>query len=185
MEESHAKPSTFTSESTRSLQPICLGMMLYALVCLTCFWSIPAKASLLNPLQTRIILPKNVKWTSSSSDPKHSVEMATLYGDLNKAGPYCVLVKWYPGYMSAPHSYATDRLSIVVSGTWCVNSGNDFDPNHCIPVPAGGFVKRAAHTPHYDGVKKNAKKPAIIAIFGIGPVNFKRVDPTKPSWRKL
>src|SRR6266446_427115 len=26
------------------------------------------------------------------------------------------------------HSYATDRLSLVLSGTWWVNSGADFDP---------------------------------------------------------
>ncbi len=40
--------------------------------------------------------------------------MATLYGGLDKAGPYLVLMKWYPGFMSAPHSYATDRL-----WSWC------------------------------------------------------------------
>jgi hypothetical protein len=37
--------------------------------------------------------------------------MAALYGGLNKPGPYLVLMKCYPGYMSAPHTYATDRLS--------------------------------------------------------------------------
>lgn len=164
---------------------ICPAVRLCAFICLIYFWSVQAEASPLNPLQTIVVLPKDVKWTSSSSDPRHSVEMATLYGNLNKVGPYCVLVKWYPGYMSAPHSYVTDRLSVVVSGTWCVNSGKDFDPNHCIQVPTGGFVERFARTPHYDGVKKDAKEPAIIAIFGIGPVDFKLVDSTKPSWRKL
>jgi hypothetical protein len=67
--------------------------------------------------------------------PPHSGEMATLYGGLNKPGPYLVLMKWYPGYMSAPHTYATDRLSLVLSGTWWVNSGADFDPENTIPVP--------------------------------------------------
>ena len=51
--------------------------------------------------------------------------MATLYGGLDKPGQYLVLMKWYPGYMSAPHYYATDRLSLVLSGTWWVNSGAD------------------------------------------------------------
>jgi hypothetical protein len=27
-----------------------------------------------------------------------------------------VLMKWYPGYMSAPHFYRTDRQCVVVSG---------------------------------------------------------------------
>jgi hypothetical protein len=79
-------------------------------------------------------------------------------------------MKWYPGYMSAPHSYATDRLSLVLSGTWWVNSGADFEPDSTVPVSAGGFVRRVAHTPHYDGVKRDAKQPTVIALFGIAPV---------------
>ncbi len=135
--------------------------------------------------QTIIVLPRDINWTAWSGLPAHSAEMATIYGDLNKQGPYLVFMRWYPGYMSAPHSYATDRLSVVVSGTWWVNSGNDFEPEQSVPVPAGGFVRRVARTPHYDGVKKDAQEPAVIAIFGIGPVEMKLVDPARPGWRKL
>ncbi len=87
--------------------------------------------------------------------------------------------------MSAPHSYATDRLSLVLSGTWCVNSGADFDPDNTVPVPAGGFVRRVTRTPHYDGVKRDAKEPAVIALFGIAPVQFELVDPGRPGWRQV
>ena len=73
----------------------------------------------------------------------------------------------------------------MVSGTWWVNSGKDFDPDHCVPVPAGGFIRRVARTPHYDGVMKEATEPAVIAIFGTAPVDLKLVDPAKPGWRKL
>jgi hypothetical protein len=111
--------------------------------------------------------------------------VATLYGSLDTPGPYLVLMKWNPGYMSAPHSYATDRLSLVLSGTWWVNSGADFDPNNAIPVAAGSFVRRVARTPHYDGVKRGAKEPAVIALFGIAPVKFELVDPGKPAWRQV
>src|ERR1700752_5241870 len=120
-----------------------------------------------------------------SGAPPHSGEMTTLYGGLDTPGPYLVLMKWYPGYMSAPHSYASDRLSLVLSGTWWVNSGADFDPENTVPVPAGGFVRRIARTPHYDGVRKDAKEPAVIGLFGIAPVQFELVDPGKPGWRKL
>jgi hypothetical protein len=30
--------------------------------------------------------------------------MAKLYSDIDKAGPYLVLMKWNPGWFSAPHS---------------------------------------------------------------------------------
>ena len=69
----------------------------------------------------------------------------------------------------------------MVSGTWWVNSGKDFDPDHCVPVPAGGFVRRVARTPHFDGVMKDAREPVVIAIFGMAPVDLKLVDPAEPA----
>jgi hypothetical protein len=139
----------------------------------------PALAAKLDPAETQITLPDAIKWTGL---PPHHGEMA-LYGDLNAAGPYLVLMKWYPGYMSAPHTYRTDRLSLVLSGTWWVNSRADFDPDNTVPVPAGRFVRRVARTPHYDGVKRDAREPAVIALFGIGPVDFVLANPSKPAWR--
>jgi hypothetical protein len=147
------------------------------------FASTPARA--LDPSETQITLPDQFPWQPLSEAPPHSAEIATLYGDLNKSGPYVVAMKWYPGYMSAPHTYVTDRLCFVLSGTWWVNSGDRFEPNGTVPVPAGGFVRRVAHTPHYDGVKKGEPAPAVIGIFGLAPVDFKLVDPSKPPWRAV
>ncbi len=142
-----------------------------------------APAEVLDPAETQITLPDQYRWAPWTGGPPHSAEMATLYGGLDKPGPYVVLMRWYPGFMSAPHTYATDRLCFVLSGTWWVNSGGEFDPNATVPVPAGGYVRRVARTPHYDGVKKDAGEPVIIGIFGLAPVDLKLVDPSKPAWR--
>jgi hypothetical protein len=145
-----------------------------------------ANAGKINPSETSVTVPDTIEWSSwIQGFPPHSGQMANLYGGLDKPGPYVVYMKWYPGYMSAPHTYATDRLSVVLSGTWWVNSGADFDPANAVPVPAGGFVRRIARTPHYDGVMANAKEPAVIALFGIAPVDLNLVDPTKPAWRRV
>jgi hypothetical protein len=147
--------------------------------------AVPALASPLDPAETVITLGDAIKFVPWTGAPARSGEVATLYGGLDKPGPYLVLMKWYPGYMSAPHTYVTDRLSLVLSGIWWVNSGADFDPDRTVPVKAGGFVRRVAHTPHYDGVKRGTKEPAIIALFGIAPVDFALVDPSKPGWRRV
>ena len=78
-----------------------------------------------------------------------------MVGKVSKPGQYFVLIRWHPGFMSAPH--------------W----------------KAGSFVRRVAKTPHYDGVKKTDTEPAIIAISGIGPIQYHLTDPGKPGWREV
>ncbi len=144
-----------------------------------------ARASTLDPKETIIRLPNQIAWKAQAGFPEHSVEMAPLIGSTTGTGLYYVLVRWYPGYMSAPHDYRTDRLCVVLSGTWWCNSGADFDPASTVPVPAGSFVRRVARTPHYDGVRADGKEPAVIAICGIAPVGQRWLDPSKPGWRKV
>ncbi len=144
----------------------------------------PARA--IDPAQTQVTLPVQYQWKPAlPSAPAQSVETVPVFGATDKPGPYVVLIKWHPGYMSAPHTYVTDRLCFVISGTWWVNSGENFEPEATVPVPAGGFVRRVAHTPHYDGVRKEGKEPAVIGIFGQAPIEFKLTDPTKPPVREV
>jgi hypothetical protein len=159
------------------------GLLLAPLLATLPVGLVSAPAEALDPAETQVTLPNQYKWSEWTAGPPHSAEQATLYGGLDTPGPYVVLMKWYPGYMSAPHTYRTDRLCFVLSGTWWVNSGDNFDPNATVPVPAGGFVRRVAHTLHYDGVKSGAKKPVIIGIFGLAPVELTLVDPSRPAWR--
>ena len=144
-----------------------------------------AAASPLNPAQTIITPPGDLKWKAIEPFPPQSVDVCPLVGNEKESGLYYTLIRWHPGYMSAPHFYSTDRYCMVVSGTWWCNSGADFDPAACVPVEAGSYVHRVALTPHYDGVIKGHQEPAVIAICGIAPTNFKLSDPSKPPWRAV
>ena len=50
---------------------------------------------------------------------------------------------------------------------------------------AGGFVRRVARTPHYDGLKKGEKEPVVIGIFGEDPIDLKLIDPSEPAVREV
>jgi hypothetical protein len=144
----------------------------------------PAEAAP-DPSMTIVKPPPELTWVKAEGFPEKSVEQAPLWSRTSESGLYYTLVRWYPGYMSAPHWYESDRYCVVVAGTWWVASGDKFDPENTVPAPAGTFVRRVAQTPHYDGVKKDGTEPALIAICGIGPITFHNTEPGTPGWRKL
>src|ERR1700739_3281880 len=144
-----------------------------------------AGASPINPAQTIIEPPADHHWVSNRRYLEHSVEMCPLAGSINEPGIYLTLVRWWPGYMSAPHTYVTDRLCVVISGIWWCNSGPDFDPDNAVPVYPGGFVHRGAGPPHYDGALAGPAEPAVIAVTGTGPVRQAWVDPAQPPLRQV
>lgn len=138
-----------------------------------------------DPTKTIIVPAGDIPFKPVLGGPPNSVEQADLFSKSSQPGIYLNLTRWHPGWMSAPHFYETDRLCVVVSGTWWVTSGDVFDPASTVPVPAGSFVHRVAHTSHYDGVKADGGEPATIAICGIGPITFHPVDPSQPAVRKV
>jgi len=107
-------------------------------------------------------LPDQIKWTENPSGNRTAV----LQGDPSKPGPYAVLLTWLPGKMSRPHFHPNDRFFIVVSGTWWVGNGPNFDPEATVPMPAGSHVIHYAKGVHYDGAKN---EPATILVWGEGP----------------
>jgi hypothetical protein len=143
------------------------------------------EAAGVDPTMTIVKQPDEIPWKELYNFPPGTAEAATMSGAIDQPGQYFVMIRWHPGFMSAPHWYETDRLCMVLSGTWYVASGEDFAPDATVAAPAGSFVRRVAKTPHYDGVKKGVAEPAIIAISGIGPIHYHLTDPTKPGWREL
>jgi hypothetical protein len=124
----------------------------------------PATANLsadLDPKAITVQLPKEIKWTKGNGS-----ESAVLVGDPSKPGIYVVLQKWLPHNNSRPHSHPNDRYITVISGTWWVNTGANYDPAGFKPVPAGSFVVHTAKEIHYDGARD---EECVLQIVGMGP----------------
>jgi hypothetical protein len=107
--------------------------------------------------------PADIKWVRNAAGTN---EQAILFGDPTKPGPYVVRLKWLPGNMSRPHFHENDRYFVVVSGTWWVGTGEKFDPDSTVPVPAGSYVIHYAGKVHYDGAKD---EETVIQVWGLGP----------------
>jgi hypothetical protein len=87
-------------------------------------------------------------------------------GDPDKPGLYVILVKWTAHHMSHPHFHPNDRFITVLSGTWWVGTGNKFDPDSTVALPAGTFVTHFGKQIHYDGAKEG---DTVLEIAGEGP----------------
>jgi hypothetical protein len=81
-------------------------------------------------------------------------------------GRTSVRLKWLPGNMSRPHFHPNDRFFVVLSGTWWVGTGEKFDPDNTVPMPAGSYVIHYGGKIHYDGAKN---EEAAIQVWGMGP----------------
>jgi len=118
--------------------------------------------SSLDPKAISIRLPDDIPWQGNAA----GAETAALAGDASKPGLYVILVKWKAHHNSHPHFHPNDRFITVLSGTWWVNTGRNYDPDHMKPVPAGSFVTHYANEVHYDGAKDG---DVVLEIVGMGP----------------
>jgi hypothetical protein len=122
-----------------------------------------ANAIELDPRIVGFKLPADIKWNENTRSGNRS---AVLQGDPSKSGPYAMLLTWLPGNMSRPHFHPNDRFFMVISGTWWVGNGPNFDPEATVPMPAGTHVIHWAKGVHFDGAKT---EPATILVWGEGP----------------
>jgi hypothetical protein len=144
-----------------SRQDMLLASLMAALPLGLSFGTSDASASPIDPAQTIIKLPADLIWKANPNNPPRSSESCVLTGGVWRAH-----VAWPPAHQRVVESRGRGTAS-------------------CVPAPAGSFVRRVAGTPHYDGVIRSHNEPAIIAICGIGPVNYKLTDPSKPGGRAV
>jgi hypothetical protein len=78
---------------------------------LPAFLTARAEASPINPCETFELQPDQIRFKAWDNGPPGGGEMAMLYGDLNRPGPYLVMMKWYPEW-SVRHT--TTELTVFV-----------------------------------------------------------------------
>jgi quercetin dioxygenase-like cupin family protein len=137
--------------------------LLFLMVVVSLFAPRPAFAADVDRSAVDFKTPAEIKWVRNASGTNES---ALLFGDPSKAGPYVVRLKWLPGNMSRPHFHPNDRFFVVLSGTWWVGTGEKFDPDLTVPMPAGSYVVHYGGKVHFDGAKN---EETVIQVWGMGP----------------
>jgi hypothetical protein len=76
--------------------------------------------------------------------------------------------------LAASSGSGADIDFVVLSGTWWMGTGEKFDPDTTVAVPAGSYVIHYGGKVHYDGAKN---EETIIQVWGMGPPTFTPVGP--------
>ena len=74
-----------------------------------------------------IVMPDDLKWAPVNG--LTGVQMAVVWGDPNKPGPYIIRLKLVDGAMAPPHWHPDDERATVLSGTFMVGVGDTVDPS--------------------------------------------------------
>jgi quercetin dioxygenase-like cupin family protein len=100
-------------------------------------------------------------------------QIAVLAGDPGKAAPYTVRLKFPANYAVGAHSHPTDENVAVVSGALFVGMGTKLDKTAGTSLGVGGYALMPAGANHY----AYTKQETTILLYGMGPVEFKYVNP--------
>ena len=89
----------------------------------------------------KIVAPNEVKWSPAPPSVPKGAEVAVLYGDPSKDGPFAMRLKMPKGYAIPPHSHPKPEIVTVISGTFQIGMGDAADKSKvtalCRP---GGFL---------------------------------------------
>src|SRR5215467_12543742 len=109
-------------------------------------------------------------------------QLAVLEGNpMGNSGDYTVRLKMPAGYKIAPHWHPLRENVTVISGTFKVGMGDQFDESKMLTLPAGSFGYLDPDMHHY----AIAVDAAIVQVHGMSPLKFNYVNPADdPSMKK-
>src|SRR6476661_3387001 len=109
-----------------------------------------------------IMKSADVPWTDYPGRP--GVKLAVIEGDMAKAGPFMIRVKFPKGYALGPHTHPAVEHTTVLSGVLQIGYGTK-DTGPTEKLPAGTVIVTPPNTPHFLKVEEET----IVQTHGIGP----------------
>jgi quercetin dioxygenase-like cupin family protein len=120
---------------------------------------------------------KDAQWGPAPPVLPPGAEIAVLSGDPTKAVPYTVRLKFPANYAIPAHSHPTDENVVIVSGALTFGMGDRLSKTDAAnkTLSAGGYALMPANMNHFAFTGTQA---TTIVLYGVGPVEFKYVNPS-------
>jgi quercetin dioxygenase-like cupin family protein len=124
--------------------------------------------------QTHVMEPlKSAKWGPAPPFIPKGAQMEVLNGDPTGDALYTLRLKFPANYKIAAHSHPKDEHVTVLSGDLFMGMGDKLDMKAGKGLGLGGFALMPAGQNHF----AFTKTPTVVLLHGIGPVEFKYVNP--------
>jgi hypothetical protein len=118
--------------------------------------------------------PDDITWGPVPPIVAAGAQLAVLEGDPTaSAGDYTVRLKMPDGYRIAPHWHPKRENVTVISGTFKVGMGDQFDETKMGAFPAGSFAFLDPAMHHY----AMASGEVVVQVHGASPLQFNYVNP--------
>ena len=109
----------------------------------------------------------------TGSSGVEDIRTIVLKGNPDWPGVYTIMLRVPPHTRIAAHSHRDDRVATVVSGTWKIGYGNEFDESKLKLLPPGSYYTEPPGETHF---AETGDQAVEVQITGYGPSSTEYVD---------
>lgn len=120
-----------------------------------------------------MLMPTELKWSDVPSLPA-GAKIAVIEGPMNQAVPFTVRLRFPDNYRIPPHHHPAVERVTVLSGTFHMGQGEQFDRNKTQALTAGGIAIMQPKTAHFAWTSGET----IVQLHGTGPWGVTYINPS-------
>jgi quercetin dioxygenase-like cupin family protein len=118
--------------------------------------------------------PDTIPWGPAPPVVRHGAQFAVLEGDPTAStGDFTIRLKMPDGFRIAPHFHPERENVTVISGTFKVGMGDEFETNKMKAFTAGSFAFLDPNMHHF----AMACGETIVQVHGRSPLQFNYINP--------
>jgi len=118
--------------------------------------------------------PNTISWVAAPPLVSPGAQFAVLEGDPTATtGDFTIRLKMPDGFRIAPHWHPNRENVTIISGTFKVGMGDEFDSSKMKAFVAGSFAFLDPNMHHY----AMASGETIVQVHGQSPLQFNYVNP--------
>lgn len=121
-----------------------------------------------------VATPDSLSWQDGPASLPPGAKFAPLQGDLAEQNFITLRLEFPPDYEIPPHMHDAVEHVTVLSGTFYIGMGTQFDRSRATEMPAGTFAVMPNTEPHF---AYTGDEPVVFQLHSIGPWGITYLDP--------